>query len=231
MNVYHLVLRGGRWSVIMLSMIQAEQTSHLSPYCNESMFRNSNYLFHRLTNDKNSSVMVCAHHSNTNMPTCTHCSWCSRWSCWPLTPAVTSLLILFLDQTSLCVEQSAKACACSPTLPISHWYHLQCDYKTYWWYLLYTVKISYYHFPLQSLQHFVKNMPIKQEYFHQFSMKITFRKFRKMSLWMSLSWNYLVLSCFVLHTSGTDRCFHKENKIFKNEKRIVKMIFVLYFYI
>lgn len=42
----------------MLSMTQAQQTSHLSPYCNESMFRNSNYLFDRLTNDKNSSVRV-----------------------------------------------------------------------------------------------------------------------------------------------------------------------------
>lgn len=52
------MLRGGRWSVIMLSMIQAEQTSHLSPYCNESVFRNSNYLFDWLRNDKNSSVAV-----------------------------------------------------------------------------------------------------------------------------------------------------------------------------
>lgn len=58
MNVYYLMLRGGRWSVIILSMTQAEQTSNLSPYCNESMFWNSNYLFDRLTNDKNSSIFL-----------------------------------------------------------------------------------------------------------------------------------------------------------------------------
>lgn len=72
---------GGRWSLIMLSMIQAEQTSHLSPYCNESMFRNSNYLLDRLTNDKNRSITVDAHWTPTPYAptqTCAHISWRSR---------------------------------------------------------------------------------------------------------------------------------------------------------
>lgn len=143
MNVYYLVLRGGRWSVIMLSMIQVEQTSHLSPYCNESMFRNSNYLFDRLTNDKNSSIPVdkrarTAVSSHTNKSAHLMTEPGSRW---PLTPAVTSPLILFLDQTSLCTERPAKARACSrqppspPAIDIvfsPDWVVTQMDYICTW---------------------------------------------------------------------------------------------------
>lgn len=72
-NVHQLLLQGDRWSVIMLPMIQAEQTSHLSPYCNEPVFRNSNYLFDCLTNDKNRGAPVHIHTlSYTQTKTCTH---------------------------------------------------------------------------------------------------------------------------------------------------------------
>lgn len=53
--------------------------------------------------------------------------------CWPLTPAVTSPLILFLDQTSLCAVQPATACACScahtpPPSPPASDIIFTCDY-------------------------------------------------------------------------------------------------------
>lgn len=112
MNVYYLMPQGGRWFVIILSMTQAEQTSNLSPYCNELMFRNSNYLFDRLTNDKNSSISVDTHAgvcSNANICTCSHSSWWSQRSCLPLTPPVTSPLIFFLDQNLMTVGAGSQS--------------------------------------------------------------------------------------------------------------------------
>lgn len=89
MNVYYLMPQGGRWSVIILSMTQAEQTSNLSPYCNEPMSRNSNYLFDRLTNDKNSCISADTRAgacSNTNICPRSHGSRWSQRSRSPLTP-------------------------------------------------------------------------------------------------------------------------------------------------
>ena len=60
-NVWCSVPPGGRWSVIMLSMIHAAHRSHLSPYCNESMFRNSNYLFDCVSNDRYTIIYQRAH--------------------------------------------------------------------------------------------------------------------------------------------------------------------------
>lgn len=105
MNVFHLELLGwlgvggGQMACYYAVNNSGRQTSHLSPYCNEPMFRNSNYLLDRVTNDTNSSTRT--------PPTMFVCSVTSRqgWVRFVLT-FNPLLSMLFLGQTSLHVQKS-----------------------------------------------------------------------------------------------------------------------------